>query len=60
MSVNIAERTSGMKKELRRDTKKLNMFTLCCSKWKIKLPHSKDPPTMLKEYLFGSGSWKYL
>ncbi|KAH0682654.1 hypothetical protein KY290_021243 [Solanum tuberosum] len=32
------------------------VFTLCCGKGKIKLPNPKDPPTLLKELLFGSGA----
>ncbi|KAH0757108.1 hypothetical protein KY290_020601 [Solanum tuberosum] len=35
--------------------KKRPVFTLCCGHGKIKLPNPKDPPTVLKELLFGSG-----
>ncbi|KAH0778727.1 hypothetical protein KY290_005154 [Solanum tuberosum] len=35
--------------------KKRLVFTLCCGHGKIKLPNPKDPPTVLKELLFGSG-----
>jgi len=39
-----------------RNKKIKHVFTLCCRKGKIKLPNPKDPPTLLKELLFGSGN----
>ncbi|KAG5609894.1 hypothetical protein H5410_021175 [Solanum commersonii] len=54
MNVNIAALTFGMRKELIRSVKKKRHgFTLCCGHGKIKLPNPKDPPTVLKELLFG-------
>ncbi|XP_070006392.1 uncharacterized protein [Nicotiana sylvestris] len=32
------------------------VFTLCCGRGKIKLPNPKEPPSILKNLLFGSGA----
>ncbi|XP_070052773.1 uncharacterized protein [Nicotiana tomentosiformis] len=32
------------------------VFTLCCGRGKIKLPNPKEPPSILKDLLFGSGA----